>query len=232
MKSDEPLLGRSVDGYEEKYMSADGGVLYRDKMVGKWPWHAALLSPVLISGLIGVIQGAPLVGLLAAAAAAGVMVPIWLLFSVLRVTVTTREVHVQFGLWGPKIPIAAILSCKAVDYNWKQYGGFGIRYRAGTWVYNMVGDQGKAVQVQWMDGDNKKTTIISSKDNATLAAAINHARALADAGGAADAGQHRGRTAADPRVRVSGEEPDEREEDAVEEGAEQPASKGAVRTRD
>jgi hypothetical protein len=108
------------------------------------------------------------------------LVLIWLLFAVLRVSVTREALHVQYGLFGPKIPIEDVERCEAVDYDWKQFGGWGIRYgRDGSTVYNMLGDQGRAVKVVYKKGQAKKTVLLSSRDPERLAAAVNQARAAA-----------------------------------------------------
>lgn len=175
------MAGR--DSFSEKYMGKEGEVLYRDKLVGRWPWHAALLSPVLLMALMVLLTalGTESVGdaLTSTAVTVGpvaaVMLPIWLLFSVLRVTVTTRAVDLKFGLFGPEIPIDAIIDCEATTYDWKEFGGFGIRYSDGRWLYNMIGDKGQAVQIRWNDGGQTKTTLVASHDNVALAAAINEA---------------------------------------------------------
>ena len=53
---------------------------------------------------------------------------VWVLFSALRISLTSKEVHVQYGLFGPRIPIEASASCEACGDDWKLYGGSGIRY--------------------------------------------------------------------------------------------------------
>ena len=55
---------------------------------------------------------------------------LWALFSVLRISVSRDEVYVQYGLFGPRIAVRDIERCEAVDYDWKKYGGWGIRYGA------------------------------------------------------------------------------------------------------
>jgi DNA-binding transcriptional LysR family regulator len=110
-----------------------------------------------------------------------VMGLIGLLFSVLRITVTGKEILVQYGLFGPKIPIDRIQSCKAIVYNWRDYGGWGIRRGAdGSWAYNMMGDAGRAVRVEWTDEKgNKQVTLLASRDPEALARAVAEARGVA-----------------------------------------------------
>ncbi len=173
---------READGYEAAFMEGKGDVLFRDKMVSRWPWHLAFLAPGAIAAgaaLVAIIATGGPVGVAALAAGAsmlGMAVP-WMLFAVLRITVSTGAVHVQFGLSGPEIPIDAIIEAEAIEYDWKEFGGFGIRFAPNkTTVYNMIGDEGLAVRIRWRDGDVVRTTIVASHDNEGLAAAIAEAR--------------------------------------------------------
>ena len=167
--------GRLPDPYERDYMQGEGMVLYRDKTSSPWQLHAAFgaIAAVMITltilvpgGWVSTAIGLPLVGVL------------WLLFSILRVTVSQGHVNVQLGLFGPKIPIAAIESVEALDYDWKQFGGWGIRLNAkGEWMYNLPGDGGRAVKMVWRDRKGRrKVTYVASRENEQLAAAIERAR--------------------------------------------------------
>lgn len=170
------------DPYERDYMSGRGATLYREKMVGRRAWDAALLSPALLTGAtaatLAATGAAPVAGMVAMTAVTALPTAmLWLLFRTLRVTVTTEQVHIQFGLWGPEIPVEAIVDAQAVEYDWRRYGGFGIKYRDGTWIYNMIGDDKKAVQITWVEDGKERTTLVSSGDPATLAGAIREAMA-------------------------------------------------------
>jgi len=167
--------GRLPDPYERDYMQGEGMVLYRDKTSSPWQLHAGFgaIAAVMITlailvpgGWVSTAIGLPLVGVL------------WLLFSILRVTVSQGHVNVQLGLFGPKIPIAAIESVEALDYDWKQFGGWGIRLNAkGEWMYNLPGDGGRAVKMVWRDRKGRrKVTYVASRENEQLAAAIERAR--------------------------------------------------------
>src|SRR5690606_12007442 len=115
--------------------------------------------------------------------ALGVTLPIlalvWLFFAVLRVTVSQGSLQVQYGLFGPTIPIAAVESAVPVSYDWKRLGGWGIRRSIeGTWIFNMPGDGGRAVQVTWHDARGKqRVTLIGSRRAEQLAQSIREARA-------------------------------------------------------
>lgn len=148
---------RPPDPYEQRYMTGDGLVLYRHKLSAPWQLHAifaislaavfgaALAVGGAAGGAVGIAVGLPMLAL------------VWLLFSVLRVTVSEAHVNVQYGLFGPKIPIAAIEQAEVVQYDWRRFGGWGIRRSlAGEWIYNMPGDGGRAVRIVWRDDRGKR----------------------------------------------------------------------------
>jgi hypothetical protein len=176
---------RPPDDYEASYMAGED-VIYRDKIKVPKKFFLLFLLPIVVqigSFALAASQGKPI------PAAALAMLPVTalilslvaLLFAVLRITVTRREVHVQYGLFGPKIPVSKIEDCRAVKYNWMEYGGWGIRRGAdGSWAYNMVGDAGRAVRIEWVDEKGKQqTTLVASPDPEALARAIQEARGVA-----------------------------------------------------
>lgn len=154
-----------------------GDALYHDKIRAPLGFHLLLLLPMLVSFSSVILARGP------------IMVPIvtslflllmWALFSVLRISVSREQVYVQYGLFGPKIAVRDIERCEAVDYDWKKYGGWGIRYgRDGSVAYNMLGDGGRAVKIVYRKGSKSKTVLVASRDPVRLAAAINQARAAA-----------------------------------------------------
>lgn len=174
---DSPPTGglRAPDVYEAKYMEGGGGSLYHDKITAPGAYHLLFLLPLLIVIGSALVTGAPLLVPLFSSVP---LILLWLLFSTLRISVNRREVHVQYGLFGPKIPIEAISQCETVNYDWKEFGGWGIRFgRDGAVAYNMLGDQGRAVRLTWKQGKRQKVVVLSSRDPERLATAINHARA-------------------------------------------------------
>lgn len=148
---------RPPDPYEQRYMADDGLVLYRDKHSAPWQLHAifatslaavfgaALAAGGAVGGAIGIAIGLPMLAF------------VWILASVLRVTVSEAHVNVQYGGFGPKIPISAIEQAEVVQYDWRRFGGWGIRRSlAGEWVYSMPGDGGRAVRLVWRDDRGKR----------------------------------------------------------------------------
>lgn len=184
-------MAEEGDEYERRYMPGEGDVLHRAKMRAPW-WYFLLfgipiaIELVVFSVLAATVKHFP-PGLFAIP---GFVVPLLafmaILFSVLRVTVSRKTVHVQYGLFGPKIPIDAIQSADVVNYDWKKYGGWGIRRgRDGSWAYNMIGDAGRAVKVVWKNPKGKiDTHLLVASDPDALAGAIARAR-IGEARGAA-----------------------------------------------
>lgn len=159
------------------------GVLYRDKI--KVPWKFFLLFALPIAVQLFAFTAAalsdkpvPLPVFFILLATILFLTLIALLFSVLRITVTKNEVIVQYGLFGPRIALSDITDCKAVTYDWKTYGGWGIRRGwDGSWAYNMVGDAGRAVRIEHTDAKGKKrVTLVASPNPEALARAVQQAR--------------------------------------------------------
>lgn len=183
---DADLTGRAPDGYEAEYMAGAGRVLFRDKTMAPKLLHAMFGVPALVAAVTGVMSlgEVGLAGALPLFAATGALAMTWTLFSVLRVTVSGRQLQVQYGLFGPTVPIEDILEVSVGDYDWKKFGGWGIR-RAfdGTWAYNMIGDGGRAVTIHYRDGDRVKKVLIASRQAELLYDALRRARrALGQAG--------------------------------------------------
>lgn len=176
--------GRSPDLYERKYMPGEGTVLYRDKRAAPWQIHALFVLPLLTLVGTSVATGS----LLAMAVSLPPLLIVWLLFAVLRVNVSEGHVNVQYGLFGPKIPMSAIESAEAISYDWKTYGGWGIRYAGKReWMYNMPGDGGRAVRIVWHDARGRRVTAIGSRHADELVAAVQTAQKALPPGAAAKA---------------------------------------------
>lgn len=151
---------RPPDLYEQRYMAAEGTALYRHKHSAPWQLHAVFAASMvavfasafaaggLIGGAVGSLVGLPMIAL------------VWILFSVLRVSVFEDHVNIQYGVFGHKIPIASIELAEVVQYDWRRVGGWGVRRSlAGEWVYNMPGDGGRAVRIVWHDAAGKRRVV-------------------------------------------------------------------------
>ncbi len=170
---------RVPDAYEQRFMAGEGTVLYRDKSRAPWPLHVLIGAAALVVIGAGVLSGE----LLALAIGLPVLAMIWVLFSVLRVTVSAGIVSVQYGLFGPQIPVAAIELAEATTYDWRRFGGWGIRRSRGERIYNMPGDGGHAVRIVWRDRKGRRcVTLIGSRHADQMASKIRGARAALPAG--------------------------------------------------
>jgi hypothetical protein len=165
------------DGYESRFMAGGGAPLARDKFVSR-SMLAILLgitAALVVGGIAFAIAAIPA----AAAIWLGLSVPYTIMavvFSVVRTTVTAEEIHVQYGLWGPRVPIDAITHCEAVDYDWKKYGGWGIRMGAGgVWAYAPTGTR-RAVLLHYRDGGKDKKVVFAAEDADNLVRVIERAR--------------------------------------------------------
>lgn len=172
-----PEAKAAADDYQAAYMAGAGGALYHDKIKAPLGYHLIFLLPLFATLGSAAVGRAPAVIPLVTSV---VLLFVWLLFSVLRITVSKGEVYVQYGLFGPRIPVADIEKCEAVDYDWKQYGGWGIRYgRDGSVAYNMLGDAGHAVRITYKKKGKQSVVLVASRDPVRLAAAVNEAREAA-----------------------------------------------------
>ncbi len=99
---------------------AGSGALHREKMKAPWWFHCMFLAPVVFVWVVFFIGGSKPPPLAVPIALTPLLMLIWLLFAVLRVTVTKEHVVVQYGVFGPKIPIDAITSAEEIDYDWTQ----------------------------------------------------------------------------------------------------------------
>jgi hypothetical protein len=182
----------SGDEFEAKYMSDGAKVLHRQKRVSR-KMTGLLMMPSLWMLILAIVV--PLINASSSKPMSAAMVP-WfaasmvvasvvslvlaIAFGVLRFVVTERAVHVKFGLWGPTIPLESIVSCNFVDYDWKQYGGWGIRRGIdGSWAY--VASSGRVVEVRYTEGAKTKKVVLGADDADALARAITEARQRARA---------------------------------------------------
>ena len=170
---------RSLDAYEEKYMQGQGAILARTKDRAAM-WANALLALPMFLSIPAMLTGTTS-GIFSGVLLAVVGFIIWSLFSVLRVTVSEEAVNIQLGMFGPTIPLGAIESATAGPYDWKRFGGWGIRMSQGATLYTMPGDTGQAVTIKWTDpkSGKKKTTMIGSRHASVIHAAIQKGQTLA-----------------------------------------------------
>lgn len=173
-----------ADEFESEYMVAGAAVRHTDKRVsrsmaailGVWApfcWALAIFVGFANASSDNPVPATALPFVLAAIAALGLLFAgLAVTFAVLRTVVSDREVNVKYGLWGPRIPLDRIKSCKVVDYEWTQFGGWGIRRGAGgKWAY--VPGPGEVVEIEHGDGEIVQ---IGAQDPRKLSLEINRAR--------------------------------------------------------
>lgn len=166
---------RLPDAYEQSFMGSEGTVFYRDRHRAPWRVHAAFValagavagSAIVTGQSIALMLGLPAVAL------------VWLLFSVLRVTVSTHHVHVQCGLFGRKLPVASIEAAEVVTYDWLR--GWTVRRarpRKGGWIHRLWPGHGQeAVRIAWRDRTRGRCVMfIGSRRAEVLVAQIERAR--------------------------------------------------------
>jgi hypothetical protein len=103
---------------------------------------------------------------------------LWLFLMFLRVTVTPEAVHIQYGVFGPRIPMSAITDVRAETYQPIEYGGWGIKHRSGGgWAYSVPGGEGRGILVTYRTKRGRERQVFASSDRPDeLVAAIAKAR--------------------------------------------------------
>lgn len=174
-------------------MSKPDSVRHRDKRVSRG-MAAILAVPALFTlgltvfiGFANAASSKPVPGpalpfVLAGLVALSAMFALLsLTFSVLRTVVTNSELVVKYGLWGPRVAIDRIRSCRVIEYDWTKFGGWGIRRGAGgVWAY--VPASGDVVEVTYDDDDgSSRTILVGAQDAPALAREIERARSATGA---------------------------------------------------
>jgi hypothetical protein len=161
------------DDYETKYMGG-GQALARSRAGMPWWFHL-----LLAFACVAVVAPAVAHGTLASLVTLPFLLFVWVLFMFLRVTVTAETVHVQLGVFGPKIPVANIVEVAVERYPVLKYGGWGIRFALdGSVAYSVPGHGGRGVRIRYKKKNGRESTVwVTSPDPDALVAAIEQARA-------------------------------------------------------
>lgn len=176
-------MAATPDGYESQYMNG-AEALVRSRRPMPW-WFFALLGLALAVSVGSSIAA----GTFAALITAPILIVVGLLLSVLRVTVTRSHLHVQLGLWGPKIAIADITRITATDYPVMRYGGWGIRLGAdGSWAYSTPGGTGRGVRVEYRVDGRDKAIFVSTDEADEIARVVTELQGGAATGVRVEAG--------------------------------------------
>jgi hypothetical protein len=162
-----------TDEYARKYMGGDR-IRFLDKV--RMPrWAQAAIAVASLAGVAGAVSEGSIAPALA-------IVPVslasWTLLNTIRVSVTDAFLHVQYGLWGPKVALDDLLAVEVIEYSAVRFGGWGIRFGLrGERAYSMPGSGGKAVQLRYRTSRGERVAVISSAQPDALKAAIDEARA-------------------------------------------------------
>jgi hypothetical protein len=162
----------AADDYEKKYMSGEGALASaRARM--PWPFDVLLLFLAAFTTATSLASGTWV-----ALATVPLLLLVWLLFMFLRVTVTPDTLHVQLGLFGPKVAIDEITSATVAKYNPIKYGGWGIRLGVdGSIAYSLPGHGGKGVAVTFTKNGKQRKMFVTCPNPEEIVAAIDKARA-------------------------------------------------------
>ncbi|MBL8715266.1 MAG: hypothetical protein JNL79_04690 [Myxococcales bacterium] len=171
------------DAYAKKYMAGAGAVLLRDTKVGRT--SLAILGLVTLwcgGGAIGAFLNVLPKSSVGAAVFMTFMTAFFaflaLTLTVVRTVVSEGEVQVQCGLWGPRVPMERVTSCRVVPYDWVRFAGWGIKRSAdGTWAYTLDA-KSDVVELTWTDeAGEAHAAQFSASDPHAVAAAVEKARA-------------------------------------------------------
>jgi hypothetical protein len=182
---DRQQMASARDKYERDHMAA-GMELCRDKITWKLHWillgmAVALAASTTAFALTGPTPDNPLWVTFLVGGMAALFSILWLMFAVMRTVVTTDEIHVQYGLWGPRVPIEAIESCEVTKYDWTEFGGWGIKYSTSskTWAYSLWGHGNDVVRLVWTEKGKTKRAVFHARDPEAIVMAVQRARANA-----------------------------------------------------
>jgi hypothetical protein len=159
------------DVYERTFMGSDHA-LARERVSMAWWGHAIFaLGAVLIGrAMVAGPHFGHGIGLVALSL-------VWLLFMRLRTTVTPSYIHVQLGLFGPKIDVGEVERAAVVRRSALRLGGWGIRFGAdGVVTYSVPAALRDYLQVTYRRGDRLRTVQIMSADPERFVRAIEQAR--------------------------------------------------------
>jgi hypothetical protein len=188
--SDEPKPQvDSPDDFEAREMLDGSPVVHRDKRVSR-AMAGIMTLPAVVTAAIAVViavQNAtaskplPAEALPFVVGGMGLMSLLFLVgaiaFGVLRSVLTTRALHVKYGLWGPTIELEKIRAARVIPYPLLRYGGWGIRHGLdGSWAY-VTPSPGDVVEIEYDDARGKpKKVVVGPQDPRGLVRAIERER--------------------------------------------------------
>ncbi len=168
------------DEYTEKYM--EGGRSLATSRMRMPGWFFALMAIITLisstSSIAATVASGSPAALIPLLFTVPLLAAITLLFSHLRATVTATHLIVQYGLFGPTIPLDRIESVNVEKYEMMSYGGWGIkRSRAGVTAYSVPGGSGDCVRIDYRDEHGKVHKLaVTVEDSAAFVRSIQQSR--------------------------------------------------------
>jgi hypothetical protein len=177
-----------ADEYEIKYMGGRRAIA-RSRKRFPWWFHITMNTPAAICGITAAVAAAtgatPDVPALLAGLGIGAGLlcsALWLLFTHVRITVTMDHLHVQYGVLGPKIAIRDVVSIQAEQYDWKEFGGWGLKVskRDGAQAYSVAGGADRGVRIEYRaeDGSIRKL-FVSTEEPEEIVRAVRQVQRAA-----------------------------------------------------
>jgi hypothetical protein len=175
-----------TDDYTAEHM-AGGNVILRDKRVAGTALKVLSLVPaaLFLAGGIGsgaaallaegrAVTSLAIMGVLGTVLGA-MFALMWLMGNVLRTVVTDRELHIQYALLGPRIPIERIKSCRVAEQ--RNRVRVGKRFEDGMWTSSYLLGLGEYVEVIFEnERGGERRVVFTPEDPRGVARAINKAR--------------------------------------------------------
>jgi hypothetical protein len=168
------------DSYESLYMAGDTALARSKKRMPWWFFLIMALSLLAMVFPLVTIPGGVVAALPGFLFGFVTIVAVTLMLSHLRVVVTNTHLHIQLGLWGPQIALSQIEHISAAHYDWKRFGGWGLRISLdGTRAYSIPGGADTCIDITWRDQNGaSKHAIVSCEDASEIVAAVNRARGI------------------------------------------------------
>ncbi|MBI5573201.1 MAG: hypothetical protein HY919_01435 [Elusimicrobia bacterium] len=120
------------------------GVGIRILLLGRYPSFSAWV--IYVCGFISILAGIMMFN-----------------FDKMQTTITDRGIKVQFGIFKKFIPKENILACSPFLYNWRNFGGWGIR-RSGdnTTAYSVVSTGKHSIRITYLNKHQQKADLVIS----------------------------------------------------------------------
>ena len=168
------------DDYSRQFMEGGEAIVSsRRRMPG---WFFAFIGVVLAisaaSGIAAFAASGHVLALMPLFFTVPLVAAVALMFSHLRATLTRTHVLIQYGLFGPTIPLDRIDAVSVETYDMVRYRGYGLKRAAdGTAAFSVPGGDGRCVRIEYRDEHGAaKKLVVTVEDANEFAQAIERAR--------------------------------------------------------